>query len=292
MPGNEELELLDLDVDLLTGEAVRLDLRPASFAPRALALLLDVIVYGLVLIALMFLVLGASQYGDEASSGAAVLVASVACVLVLPATVETLTRGRSLGKLAAGLRVVRDDGGPIRFRQAFVRALVGIGELYALAGSIALIASLANRRGKRIGDMLAGTYVIRERTARVEPLMITMPPELGGWAVAADLGRLPDTLALAVRQFLRRAGRLNPASRARLGVSLADQIARYVAPSPPGGTDPERFLAAVMAERRRRDTDRLSREAAARAVRLHRRDEASPLSPLSTRLVGEEPEQS
>ena len=161
-----EWQLLDLDVDLLTGEAVRLDLRPASFAPRALALLLDVIVYGLALLGLMFLVLGASLYGDEAVASAAALSTFVACALVLPATVETATRGRSLGKLAAGLRVVRDDGGPIRFRQAFVRALIGLGELYALAGSIALIASLANRRGKRIGDMLAGTYVIRERTAR------------------------------------------------------------------------------------------------------------------------------
>jgi uncharacterized RDD family membrane protein YckC len=284
-----ELELLDLDVDLLTGEAVRLDLRPASFASRALAIALDLVVYGLALIALMFVVLGTALYGDEAITSAAGLTTTVIGILVLPSTVETLTRGRSLGKLAAGLRVVRDDGGPIRFRQAFVRALVGVGELYALAGSIAVIASLSNRRGKRIGDMLAGTYVIRERTARVEPLMIGMPPELGRWAVAADIGRLPDTVALAVRQFLRRAPKLNPASRTRLGVGLADQIARYVAPPPPAGTDPERYLAAVMAERRRRDTDRLTREASARAARQQRRDAASPLSPLSTRLVGESP---
>jgi uncharacterized RDD family membrane protein YckC len=283
--------LLDLDVDLLTGEAVRLDLRPASFAPRALALLLDVIVYGLALAGLMFLVLGASLYGDEAVASAAALSTFVACALVLPATVETATRGRSLGKLAAGLRVVRDDGGPIRFRQAFVRALIGLGELYAFLGSIALIASLANRRGKRIGDMLAGTYVIRERTARIEPLNVMMPPELAGWAATADLGRLPDALALAVRQYLRRALALNPGSRARLGVSLADQLAGHVAPSPPAGTHPERFLAAVMAERRRREGERLGREAAARAARLRRREQASPLSPLGTTLIGEGPDQ-
>ena len=59
--------------------------------------------------------------------------------VVLPTTVDTLTRGRSLGKLAMGIRIVRDDGGPLVFRQSLVRALVGIVELWLTLGTVALI---------------------------------------------------------------------------------------------------------------------------------------------------------
>ena len=282
------LEDLGLAEDLVTGEAVVLELRPASFATRALALLLDAVILVAVSLLLGFLLPVVLINADEAT-GTAIGVLTMALLYVgIPVTVETLTRGRSVGKIAAGLRVVRDDGGPIRMRHALIRSLVGFVEIYLSAGSIALIASLANRRGKRLGDMLAGTYVVRERTARDLPPPVLMPPRLAGWAVGADIGRVPDRLALAVRQFLARAVRLHPASRYRLGTSLATQIAGYVAPPPPDGTHPEEFLAAVLAERRRRDLDRLQREAAARAARDARRREASPLSSIGTTLIGEE----
>src|SRR5690349_4112208 len=60
-------------------------------------------------------------------------------LLLLPAAVETFTRGRTLGKLALGLRVVRDDGGPITARHAIVRSLVGFVEVYVLLGTPALV---------------------------------------------------------------------------------------------------------------------------------------------------------
>src|SRR6185437_15410797 len=115
--------------------------------------------------------------------------------------------------------------GPVRFRQALTRGLLAVFEIYLTFGSIALIASLANPRGKRVGDILAGTYVIRERTGAG-----SVPPVLAGWARGADLGRIPDRLAMAVRQFLGRAPALHPSSRQRLGITLAEQINRYVAP--------------------------------------------------------------
>lgn len=60
---------------------------------------------------------------------------------------ETATRGRSLGKMAMGLRVVSDDGGPERFRQAVFRALAGVVEIWMLVGGPAVIASLFSPRG-------------------------------------------------------------------------------------------------------------------------------------------------
>ena len=261
------------DDDLVIGEAVVLDLHPASFATRMGAIALDLIALAVLLFVTGLLLGGTGYFLDSAAMDAISLVVVVAVLVGTPALVETFTRGRSLGKLALGLRVVRDDGGPIRSRHAFIRSLVGFGELFMTFGSAAIIASLANSKGKRIGDMLAGTYVVNERVAKVPVAPIVMPYELAGWATTADIGRLPDRLAMAVRQFLGRADRLHAGSRAGLGTSLAAQVGDLVAPPPPPGTHPERFLSAVIAERRRRELIRLEREqgeARRREAVLHR----------------------
>ena len=115
--------------------------------------------------------------------------------------------------------------------------------------------------------MLAGTYVVRERFRFPGVRPALMPPQLAGWAANADIAPLPDGLALGVRQFLDRAPTLNPASRATLGTQLGTQVLAHVAPAPPPGHHPETVLAAVLAERRRRDELRLARDEALR-VRL------------------------
>lgn len=248
----------------MTGEAVELDLRPASFATRALSGLLDVVAQGLLLVAVFWAAAGTLEALDGAASAALGLVLTVAVLVLLPVTVETLTRGRTPGKLAMGLRTVRDDGGPIRFRHAVVRGLVEFVEVWLTFGVPALISSLASPRGKRLGDVAAGTYVVRERSAVRGTAPVTMPPALAGWAATADVGRLPDGLALSVRQLLGRSAGLHPASRAALGAELARRVSSYVAPPPPPGTPTEAFLAAVLVRRRERDQARLAREDALR----------------------------
>ncbi|MFC5999719.1 RDD family protein [Quadrisphaera sp. GCM10027208] len=259
--------------ELVTGEAVLLDLRPASFATRGLAWLIDAVVQLVVAVALFWLVGLALSGADPAADTAAGIAVLVTVLVGLPLTWETLSRGRSLGKLAMGLRVVRDDGGPVRVRHALIRALVGVGELWLTLGSPAVISSLVHPRGKRIGDLVAGTYVVRERTASDAARPVHMPPELAAWAQGADIARLPGHLALSARQLLARTDRLHPASRQRLGESLAAEFARHVSPPPPAGTHPERFIAAVLAERRERELRRMQadrRRRDERAVRLHR----------------------
>jgi hypothetical protein len=80
-----------------------------------------------------------------------------------------------------------------------------------------------------------------------------MPPPLAGWAQTLDLSRVPDSLGLAIRQFLGRAAQLDPAARERVGNQLLMQVAALTSPPPPPGTPGWAFLTAVIAERRRRD---------------------------------------
>jgi uncharacterized RDD family membrane protein YckC len=238
----------------VTGEAVALDLRVARAGSRMLAFGIDVLILIGLLLALILLA-GWLLSGrvDEALAAAVFIAVLVVCFIGLPVTMETLTRGRSVGKLALGLRVVRDDGGPIRFRQAFVRALAGLFELYLFTGVPALITSLASRQGKRVGDYMAGTIVLQERVPARGGPPVPMPPQLAPWAYGADLSGVSDSLALAARQFLSRAQELHPAARAQLEAQLAGAMAAVVAPPPPPGTPGWALLAAVLAERRRRD---------------------------------------
>jgi uncharacterized RDD family membrane protein YckC len=238
---------------IITGEGVLLDARPASAATRLLAALLDLVVLAVVVFIGLIAVGAVAGSGSEQVGRILVVVIAATVMVVIPTTVDTLTRGRSLGKMALGIQIVRDDGGPIVFRQSFVRALVGVGELWLTFGSVALICSIVHPRGKRVGDILAGTYAVRVRgSAPVRPPVV-MPPGLASWARTADVARLPDGLALSVRQFLGRAAGLHPASRVQLGSQLTSEVQRYVNPLPPLGTHPEAFLAAVLAERRDRE---------------------------------------
>ena len=247
--------------DVVTGEAVRLELPAATFASRAVSGAID-LAARLALLVLSFVALGELGAAlDEAAAAALSLVLVVAAFVGVPVLEESLSRGRSLGKRAMGLRAVRDDGGPVRFRHSLVRGLVGFVELGPPGfGVPALLCSLASERGKRLGDVAAGTYVVRERGAGPAGPRAQMPPQLAAWAAAADLGRLPDGLALAVRQFLGRAPTMNPPARRSMGLDLARALAPHVSPAAPVGTEPEAFLAAVLAERRRRDLHRLARE--------------------------------
>jgi uncharacterized RDD family membrane protein YckC len=255
--------------DLVTGEAVALELPAATVGLRAASGLIDVVIELVLLIALLMVSFTAVSTSDEAVAAVAVLLCTVGVLVGLPTALETLTRGKTIGKLALGLRAVRDDAGPITFRQSLVRSLVGFVEIWIFYGVPALLCALVNSRGKRLGDMVAGTYVVRERFSFPPMRPVMMPPHLAHWAATADIAPLPETLALATRQFLMRTTSLDPPSRARLGSQLCAQVLGYVAPQPPAGQHPENVLAAVLAERRRRDEARLAREAQLRA-RLRR----------------------
>jgi len=239
---------------VITGEAVALEVRAASAGLRILSGLID---YSLYAGGLVMSLLSWNKVSLSPSSEAIVIVllslTLLFWVLLLPLTIEVLSRGQSAGRLITGTRVVRDDGGSIRFRHALVRTLLATIEIWLAYGVLASLACIVTRRGKRLGDLLAGTYVVHERSAIQTAPPVLMPPELAGWASQADLRALPGNLALVARTFLQRGSAMRPAPRARLSMQLAAAGEAHVAPPAPEGTHPERFLAAVLAERRDRE---------------------------------------
>ncbi|MER7111044.1 RDD family protein [Streptomyces sp. NPDC000229] len=242
---------------VVTGDAVVLGLQPARLPSRALALAIDlVVVWAAYLLISVGLAIATASLDEAAVT--AVSIATFLLVLVGgPIAVETLSHGRSLGKLACGLRVVRDDGGPIRFRHALVRGAMGVVEILMTFGVVACIASLVSARGRRIGDVFAGTLVVRERVPAARAAALPPPPPwLVGRFTQLDLSAVPDDLWLAIRQYLTRMRQLDAEVGRSLAERLADDLVVRTGTPPPPGVPAAEFLAAVVNERQARDARR------------------------------------
>jgi uncharacterized RDD family membrane protein YckC len=241
-----------IEHELVTGEAVALDVRPASVILRGAGTIIDWFAYiGLfLLMALIVFGLFGDQI-DEALAQALAISGLVFSLLIVPMLVETLSHGRSLGRWAVGARIVRDDGGATGLRHAFIRALMGVIEIFMTFGGLAATSALLNSRSKRIGDLLAGTYSQHERVPRFSEPTFVLPPVLESWAETVDVARLPDRLSRRVAQFLRQAAQLSPATRVRLAATLADEVAPFVSPLP--SVPPEYLLIGVAVVRRNRE---------------------------------------
>jgi uncharacterized RDD family membrane protein YckC len=250
----------------LTGEAVHLDVRVARLGSRVMARLIDfvlqVVLAGTLFTALVLLLGLATLMGivvpEDPLFAAIGVVVTVVAIIGYPIFMETVTRGRTFGKMILGLRVVRDDGGPVTFRQALARGLVGAAiEFPGMIGApLTWLATfpvmLASPQGKRIGDHVAGTVVIHERTPSAWGWVPRMPAELAGWATTLDLAGLDDNVALSVRQYLARNREIREPARTELGQLLAREVAAATNPPPPPGVPGWAYLAAVHAERHRR----------------------------------------
>jgi uncharacterized RDD family membrane protein YckC len=230
--------------EVVTGDAVVLDVQ------------IDItVMFVFYLLGLMLWAATLTQF-DSAVSAAIVVIFTVLVIIGYPLAFETSTRGRSVGKIVMGLRVVSDDGGPERFRQVLFRSLASVVEIWMFLGSPAVICSMLSPKAKRIGDIFAGTVVVSERGPRLGPPP-AMPPTLAWWATSLQLSGLSAGQAEVARQFLSRAPQLDRQLRQQMAYRIAGDVVSRIAPPPPPGAPPELVLAAVLAERHRRELARL-----------------------------------
>ncbi|NYE70617.1 RDD family protein [Microlunatus parietis] len=244
---------------IVTGDAVVLDLRPARVPSMLLAAVVDLAVISLAT-SLFGYVISVVAGGYEYREQTMTMIGAIVFGFGYPIASETATRGRTLGSWALGLRVVRDDGGAIRFRQALLR---GMGFWFAdfapwtgFCGG--LICASIHPQSKRIGDLAAGTLMVRVRSPRRPQPIPPVPAELTGWTSQLQLSGLSDELVTASRQLVQRHDGLLPYPKEQLAQELARQVAARTAPAPPVALPARDFLAAVIAERRDREQRRLA----------------------------------
>lgn len=243
---------------IVTPEAVVLEFEPAGVASRLLAYLLDLGAQFFVLSTVLN-VLGLGALGGDTIQGIVIALMAIsvfATIFGYPVVGETFWRGRTLGKAALGLRVVTVEGGPVTFRHAAIRSMFVVVDVFSMFGLVGLLSMMFTKRSQRLGDLVAGTIVLRERTttpaALLMPVRFAPPPGLEGYAASLATGAMSHEEYGAVRSLLLRASSLPRAVRASLAQDIAEPIAKRLRVTPPSNVAPEVFLVCVAAAYQRR----------------------------------------
>lgn len=237
---------------VVTPEAVVLDFATAGIGSRSLAVGIDLIIQGFALVAALF----AAGMMALVSQSVAIVTTVITMFLVFfgyPALFEAFNNGQTPGKRALGLRVITTEGGPVGLRHSAIRALLTIFDIWFPAGGlVALTSALLTKRSQRVGDLAAGTVVVRRATSTETPVFFA-PIGQAGWLVPLiDGGGIQPAEYAIVREFLLRAGELLPAARAGLARDLAERVQASVAAQLPQGVDPEQFLLAALVAHQQR----------------------------------------
>lgn len=234
---------------VVTPEGVLLELDTAGVPSRAVARVIDLLVAS-VAASLTVSLLGPLIVG--AGDDAVIVLGLLFGVIVLfayPITLETWT-GRTVGKQLLGLRVVTEEGGPVRFRHAAIRAALQFVDLLLVpVGAVGVLSMLAGRRDQRLGDRLAGTVVVRSASLTLRSRVIGFPPLPGyeDYVAGLDVAGLGAERYEVLRAFLTRVGALTPEARSGLARRLAPATAAAIGAPLPPSLHPEAFLASVAA---------------------------------------------
>ncbi|MBT0565732.1 RDD family protein [Williamsia sp. CHRR-6] len=237
--------------DFTTGEAVDVRIPIARVGTRAIAQFVDGFLQMVGFLGALAVLVALSL--DPALEAALAIVVFVAVFVGYPLVFETVTRGRTVGKFALGLQVVRDDGGPIGLREAAIRALCAVVVdiwIFGAFGVVATITSLSSDRGRRIGDALAGTTVVAlDRSIGVAPRRFPPHPILHPWAMSLALDVLDAQLCSDLRTYLLRLPDLSPPAQYELGTALTHALQRSLRVPMPTGYPPAEVVGAILAAR-------------------------------------------
>jgi uncharacterized RDD family membrane protein YckC len=235
---------------VVTPDAVVLEFEQAGVGSRSLAQGIDFFVrLGL----LYVLVLISSVFGVAVGTTPAIVLLLVGLFFLIfgyPAILEARWNGQTIGKRAFGLRVVTVEGAPVRFRHAAIRSLLQVVDFFLPPIAVtATIVSLLNRQSQRLGDVFAGTIVLRERTGAAFPVPVSFPPLYGYelYARSLDVGGVTPEQYAVIRSFLLRVNVLTRGARMHLGTRLANSVALAMHHTPPPQVSPETFLVSVAA---------------------------------------------
>ncbi len=243
-------------ISVATPEGVTLEATLAGVGSRFAAAVIDQLLRLAVILAI-FAVVGVLGAGTGISSGvvlAGLLVALFLVQFAYDVLFETMASGRTPGKRWTGLRVVRMGGGPVGFVASAVRNLLRIVDALPAFYLVGMLSVLFTKNNQRLGDLAAGTIVVRERK---QVRALPRPAPAPSRQVAENMA-LWDTSAVSteematVRRFLERRATLTRESRDRLAMEFATRLGPKVV-GPPKQWDPEDFLEYLVATKAARE---------------------------------------
>ena len=237
-------------ISIDTPEGVPLELTLAGVGSRFLAAIVDAAIQ-FTTIVLIFVIVSAAG-----GSGVATAFGTLFSFLVFfgyDIVFEVKASGRTPGKRLVGLRVVRRGGGPVGFRTSAVRNLLRLVDILPGTYFIGIICVLATKQNQRLGDLAAGTLVLRELKATVPTAPVRATPELVGEVETWDVSGVTGDELATVRRFLERRPGLTPEARTRLAQELTARLYPKVV-GPPPQVAPEHFLEQLVAAKAARSS--------------------------------------
>lgn len=241
------------DLSVRTPEHVGVTYAVAGVGNRFLAAFLDaflllVLLGGLLLAFVTFApgLLGLGQRAFSVVAGLFVLL----LLLVLPfayfVLFEAFWNGQTLGKRLVGIRVIRDEGAPIDFVAAAARNLIRTLDVLPPALAVDVLVMLLSSKGQRLGDLVAGTVVVK---ASLERDFRRYRTRAADGAPSVTTRGLSGEAQRLVREFTLRETALGEAARRDLARTIAATI-RPAVPEAPDHPDDVEFLRAVAASLR------------------------------------------
>ncbi len=221
---------MDRTLEVRTPESIAFSYELAGLGSRFLAVTIDLLIQ-IAIVATIFT--GIAEIGVHAPKGHARQSLPDAVVWAIIVAVifgvffgyfivfESLWNGQTPGKRAVGIRVVRDGGYPIDVTAALVRNLIRVGEMMLGYYAISIVVALLSPENKRIGDMAAGTIVVRDR--RMELSLRDLREAVNEPVYAATAYVSGEERAL-VKRFLDRRDTLVRERRKQLAASIAARI--------------------------------------------------------------------
>ena len=234
-----------LPTGVVTPEAVVLDLPIASAGLRVIARAIDIVIS---VIAAFLVLVGLGIVNDATVTIIVGSLIGFAVLLGYPVLMEAFWGGRTLGKAIMKLRVVRDDGAPIRLTQATARGALGLVDVWATLGFVGLVSIVVSKRSQRLGDLVAGTMVLRGSRSSVRavlPVHFSVPPGCEELVRLMDVGAITPADYELVRSFLMRWHEFNPAQRPVVAATVATPLWQRFRHPLPGWLGPDYYLACL-----------------------------------------------
>lgn len=229
---------------VVTPEAVLLQFRTAGVASRVLAKIFDLMIQ-LIVLSLLSVPLAILAAASETLTTIVLAVLVFAVVFMYP-LIEVVRNGQTLGKQILGIRVVTIEGGPVRVSHSAIRTVLGIVEFLMVPGGlIAVISAVVSRRGQRLGDLAAGTLVVRHHEVLPQP---TFFAPIRGWedyCALFDAGTMTPQQYALIREYLMRYRILRPEAALALAAELSEGLERQGIPARPQALHPVNYLAAA-----------------------------------------------
>src|SRR5881397_3114598 len=215
-----------LEIETPDHVVLRYDL--AGAGNRGFAALLDFLIATVIVAtAILVIVLAIPVIGGaivEATGAALLLTLSLVWAYFI--LLEWLWNGQTIGKRAFGLRVITEDGSPAPFTAVLVRNLVRVADFMPVFYGVGVMVIILSPKSQRLGDLAAGTYVVRAPRPKVDWFSLRTVTPLGA-GTTAETRRMPGEAQRLVREFVAREAELGPTERARIAAVIAAKLRTY-----------------------------------------------------------------